>query len=276
MGIIFDKKQRQTKKAKEQDMEKERTQNKVQKEDFLLNQIDEFKEKAKQLQGLLLTKENKVEELQGVLAEREERAKQLQSVLDQHKKEADKLIQVVQAQINALIARVDDQLKSMDENVSSEIDSLDERFSEQVTELNSNSRQQMAEIDKQFQHFSKASEEKSQEQAEMIKASLEEISVKLEDAIKNMEAIAELPQKQVEDKLGVLKAELGEKVHSENVKCYRNIQTLVEELEKRIDSKDTGAQSLNAMKGYFGALILLSVVNIAGLAAVIARMFGFF
>ena len=43
--------------------ESERTPVKVEKEDFLLTQIDEFREKAKQLQDLLLSKESKVQEI---------------------------------------------------------------------------------------------------------------------------------------------------------------------------------------------------------------------
>ena len=46
------------------------------KEDFLLKQIDEFREKAKQLQALLVTKEDKVQELQNIVDEREEGCKE--------------------------------------------------------------------------------------------------------------------------------------------------------------------------------------------------------
>ena len=47
----------------------------MQKEDFFLKQIDEFKEKAKYLHNLMMTKESKVEELEGQLEEKEEKAK---------------------------------------------------------------------------------------------------------------------------------------------------------------------------------------------------------
>ncbi len=45
----------------------------MEKEDFLLSQIDEFREKAKQLQDLLAAKENTVQELQSIVNEREAR-----------------------------------------------------------------------------------------------------------------------------------------------------------------------------------------------------------
>ena len=72
-----------------------------------------------------------------------------------------------------------------------------------------------------------------------------------------------------------MKTELSEKVHSENVKCYRNIQTLIEELEQKLDSLDREDHSLRVAKGYFGSLILLSIVNIIGVVVVLAHMFGF-
>ena len=66
-------------KENEQHNRSERTNSKVDKgmdkEDFLLKQIDEFREKAKQLQALLVTKEDKVQELQNIVDEREEKAK---------------------------------------------------------------------------------------------------------------------------------------------------------------------------------------------------------
>ncbi len=40
---------------------RDRIQEEVEKEDFLLSQIDEFREKAKQLQDLLASNENKVQ-----------------------------------------------------------------------------------------------------------------------------------------------------------------------------------------------------------------------
>ena len=76
--------------------------------------------------------------------------------------------------------------------------------------------------------------------------------------------------------LETMKTELGEKIHRENVKCYRNIQTLLEELETKIEHVEMGAQSMKVVKGYFGVLIILGIINIGGIVAIIAHMFGFF
>ena len=46
----------------------------MQKEDYLMKQIDEFREKAKQLQTMLTSREDKISELEEVVTEREESA----------------------------------------------------------------------------------------------------------------------------------------------------------------------------------------------------------
>ena len=60
----------------------------MEKEDFLLSQIDEFREKAKQLQNLLTSKESKVQELQNLVNEREDKAQELEQILSERQEEA--------------------------------------------------------------------------------------------------------------------------------------------------------------------------------------------
>ena len=72
----------------ESTQERERIQTEVEKEDFLLSQIDEFREKAKQLQDLLAAKENKVQELQSIVNEREGKAEEWQHILVERQEEA--------------------------------------------------------------------------------------------------------------------------------------------------------------------------------------------
>ncbi len=250
----------------------------MQKEDFFLKQIDEFKEKAKYLHNLMTTKESKVEELEGVLEEKEEKAKNLQEILDGKQEEADKLTQNVRVQVDSLISRVDAQMRAMDETISSEINTLEEQISEQIVEINSNSRQGMAELDKKIQDFSKSASEQLEGQTKSIRATLQGFSSDLAKISAEVEKLAEASDQEDEgdDKLETVKTELSEKIHRENVKCYRNIQTLLEELEAKIEHVEVGTQSMKVMKSYFGVLIILGVINFVGVVAIIAHMFGFF
>ncbi len=250
----------------------------MQKEDFFLKQIDEFKEKAKYLHNLMTTKESKVEELEGVLEEKEEKAKNLQEILDGKQEEADKLTQGVRTQVDALISRVDAQMRAMDESIGGEVSALQEQISEQIKEINSNSRQGMAELDKKIQDFSKAAEGQMEDQTKSIKSTLDGYSSELAKINAQVEKLAQAAKEEdgTEEKLEAVKLELSEKIHRENVKCYRNIQTLVEELEAKIEHMEAGDQSMKVMKSYFGILIILGVVDLVGIAAIIAHLFGFF
>ena len=79
----------------------EKMQEKVDKDDFLITQIDEFREKAKRLQEMLKTKETKAKELSSIVEEREAKADELQQILDERQAKADGITaQVVHICIN--------------------------------------------------------------------------------------------------------------------------------------------------------------------------------
>ena len=74
------------------------------KDDFLLTQIDEFREKAKRLQEMLNTKESKAEELSNIVEERQEKA--------------DGITAQVAKQIDVLIESVHEKMAEIEVNVN--------------------------------------------------------------------------------------------------------------------------------------------------------------
>ena len=100
---------------------RERTRGEVAREDFLLNQIDEFREKAQRLQDLLLSKESKVEELQTIVDEKEGKAKQLQNILDERQKQADVITDEMNQQIDKLIEKVTAKMSDIEASLSQNI-----------------------------------------------------------------------------------------------------------------------------------------------------------
>ena len=94
--------------------ERERRQRAMKKEDYLLKQIDEFREKAKQLQTLLDSREVKVQELQLLVDEKQVQANELEEVIINRQTEADQLITGVGQQMDQLIAQL--QMTSPDGN----------------------------------------------------------------------------------------------------------------------------------------------------------------
>ena len=61
--------------------ERERRQRALKKEDYLLRQIDEFREKAKRLQALLDSREVKVQKLQLLVDEKQDQANELEEFI---------------------------------------------------------------------------------------------------------------------------------------------------------------------------------------------------
>ena len=177
----------------------------VSKEDFLLSQIDEFRERAKQLQSLLDTKETQAQELQSLVDERQEKADALDQILQERQEKADSLTSEVEKQIDTIIAKV-----------AAKMDEIEATMKDDVAD------------GKRF----------NEEKAKELKESLE----------------------QVQEQLTVVKNNLSEKVHSENVKCYRNVQDLFRSMDEKVDrlaqieSKMTRTQGLVTVSLVFGIL----------------------
>lgn len=199
----------------------ERIQMQVEKEDFLLSQIDEFREKAKQLQALLSSKESKVKELQSLVDEREGKAQRLQNILNERKQEADKLNQTVQEQVDGLIIKVEDKIDELSADLKNMV-------SEGVNDTG--------------------------EKTEAMKAALEEVRQQFTE----------------------IKNELSEKIHEEDVKCYRNIQTLFDEFGTKMDKVDNLDSSIGSIKSYLKCLSWFSIVNFIVLVGFILYELGVF
>lgn len=203
----------------------------VGKDDYLLTQIDEFREKAQQLQDLLLSKESKVMELQNIVDEREGKAKELETILNERKKKADGIAEEmakevtaeITAQIDAIIGKVTSKLEEFEHTVSNDL---------------------------------KAGQKLTEQQYAEIKSALDET----------------LPA--LNTQLETLKTELSEKVHSENVKCYRNVSDLIKSLDDKMDLLKNTEYSIQHKAGVVHrcmiALIVLTVINMIGIAALVA------
>ena len=200
---------------------RERTNEEVAREDFLLNQIDEVREKAQRLQDLLLSKESKVEELQTIVDEKEGKAIQLQNILDERQKQADVITEEMNQQIDKLI-----------EKVTAKMSEIEASLGENLAD----------------------SHKISEEQTLQVKEALEALTSQLE----------------------TLKADLSEKVHSENVKCYRNVADLLKCVEDKVDGTLLIEKKVSSVHKRVTAVIVLTIINMLGLAALVLYELGIF
>lgn len=205
MRLFKNKSQKISRKVKIREGNKEKNM-----DDFLLKQIDEFREKAKQLQDLINTKETKVRELQLLVDERESKANKLKMELAERQKEADSLVGNVEQQVDKLIKNIEVQQNDNTEEIKNVLDGVTQEVGKLAKDLND------------------------------------------------------------------VQGEISEKIHTENVKCYRNIQGLMEEFSEKMEKVDLAEDSMKSMKRFFGCTIGLLVLNLAGLAAVILYFAGVF
>lgn len=222
---------------------KERIHSKVEKEDFLLSQIDEFREKAKQLQNLLTSKESKVQELQNLVNEREDKAQELEQILSERQEEADEIVSDFSKKVDELAERVTAKMNEIEISVSKQVAASKKLGEDQI------------EAGRQFIEEQTAANKKvSDEQVAEVKALLENATSQLDS----------------------IKTDLSEKVHSENVKCYRNIQDLFNEFDSKIEKMDEMEKSVGAVKGYVKVLSWFSIINFVMLVAFILYSLGVF
>lgn len=234
--------------------ERERNIIDVNKEDFLIKQIDEFKEKAKQLQQLLDFKENKVEELQHIVDEREQKAQNLQNVLRVRQQEADKVNQSVDVHVEQISKKLEGQIGQMNRGIDAKMAQVAVQLDDGVQGMEQQLQVQNQQLNELKEQIGNIVSELNKGTDDQLKASVEELVTKL-DTMKN---------------------ELSEKVHTENVKSYRNIQTLMEELDGKLGQVELGDNSMKTMKGYLKAIIVLGVLNLVAVAGLILYEVGIF
>ena len=223
----------------------------IEKEDYLLTQIDEFRAKAQQLQNLLLTKESKVQELQEIVDEREVKAKELEHLLGERQRKAD----------------------GITEEVTKQIDSLIEKVSEKMEAIG-------ASLGKELQEGQSANER----QLEALKNTLGDLNVQQIEEIKNV--VGSLNAQQAEElketlselnsQLEVVKSDLSDKVHSENVQCYRNLADILKKVDAKLDKANEIEKKVDSVRKCTVAIVVLSVINMLGLIGLALYELGIF
>lgn len=301
--------------------ERERNLESVRKEDFLIKQIDEFKEKAKQLQQLLDTKESRVQELQNVVEEREQKARSLQEILNERRQEADGITKGVESygkqvaqKLEYQISELKEYLKEQEEGSSGKLEKLTASVNElrlsvealqalanglsgtmedlpvSVEKIGTTVNGLPASVEKIGTTVNglptsvekiNASVDGLPAMIDGITSSIDSLSTSMEGIVTSMDGLSDTLENSVSrkwdemfTKMDTMKGELSEKIHSENVKCYRNVQALVEELEQKMeqseqeDAKPTGS--------FLKAAVVLGVVNLAALAGIAFYAFGLY
>lgn len=135
----------------------------------------------------------------------------------------------------------------------------EEMFGRQMEELKEKERQ----LQQQMEQFSKG-----------MDAKLAQVSIQMDSGLENLNGKLDLGFGSIEKKLDVCKGELSDKVHSENVKSYRNVQALVEELTEKLEAKEQGGERKKSARGLLRAVLIVGILNLLAMAGWILYELG--
>lgn len=243
----------------------ESTVQELEKEDLLLNQIDEFREKARQLQDLLSSKESKAKELQTLVNERQDKAQELEQLLNARKEEANQIMRIFNLKVDELTAQVTGKMTEMEVSISNQVS---QAKNASVAQLEANRKLNEEQIE--------ASKKLNEEQLAKNKQFLEEQAIANKKLSEGQIAEVKVLLDTATTQLDSIKTDLSEKVHSENVKCYRNIQDLFNEFDSKIEKMDEMEKGVDAIRGYVKCLTWFSIINFVVLVGFILYSLGVF
>lgn len=219
-----------------------------QEEDTLLAQIDEFRERAKQLRSMMSQRENQAEELQSLVNERKEQADSLGQIVQERQEQVNQVSAQVEKQMDVLIERIGTRMDEMEQSLRQ---SVGHRLHEEAEE----------------------NRRVSAEQGVKMTESLQQMTEKISAVGEAMSSIKdEFPA--VKDELEATKNELAEKVHTENVKCYRNLQDLFKTMDGKIDRMESVPQKVKSVKRSAVFAVILGLLNLVAIAGIYLLQLG--
>lgn len=187
----------------------------------ILAQIDALKAKAVEWQNIIKSKDAKNEQIKKLELQVEK--------LSQFEEKLDLLLQ-----------------KKEEESAAK----LDEKFSEQQELISKKIAYQMGQISDKFGGL-------SQEMEENFESFTQEMEEKLDTQSEKSEEVLKL----LAEQLDTFKIEINDQIHKENVKCYRNIQGLIEEENKKEKDNSFILKENKKIKGYLKAILIFLILN---------------
>ena len=255
------------------------------KDDFLLTQIDEFREKAKRLQEMLNTKESKAEELSTIVEEREAKAEELQQILDERQEKADGITAQVAKQIDVLIESVHEKMAEIEQSMNAGMDSLGRQVSSDMDNLG---RSVNANMDNLGSSMSGQIGNLGQSLGTEISGISQNIGQSLDfgDTLEQTRRITEEGTAAVTSAVNEANAhmlqsltELNDQLvslHTENVKCFRNIQDLFKVMGDKVDTVSELEKQVGTTKTFAVISTVLAIINTFGFVAIALYILGFF
>lgn len=294
--------------------ERERRSSVQDEEDYLLQQIDEFRAKAAHLQDLITTKES--------------RAREIQSRLDEQGRDVDGLSEGISRRIDRLLEHMDDRFDEVNDNIArrnyysggqNEIVHVDNTDVERAllqlkdeiarapkTVEGASVQADLSELKAPLAELKAALEEirengvkSSGTEFDMeaftapvaeVKTALDEAKTTLGDVKTTLEEIKNAPAPEAKVDLGAvttplgemktdlagMKTEIMEKIHAEDVQVFRNTKNLLEEQAANDQTSAMMTREFKSVRSYLKILSWFSIINFVVLVAYVLYALGVF
>ncbi|MBR5636144.1 MAG: hypothetical protein IKW81_04340 [Pseudobutyrivibrio sp.] len=161
-------------------------------EDLLLSQIDAFREKATQLQQLILAKEQKAAELEALVQEKEAINIQLQDELNKKQEEADSLVADVETQVDRMMQVVKNNMDQLELDIKGQVNDNQESYETHNKNLQDTLRNVSAGLDSIQNELSEKTHSESVHLYRLIQDLLKEHDNSEEQATKALEHYSSL------------------------------------------------------------------------------------
>ncbi len=275
-------------------------------EDMLLVQIDAFRDKARQLQSFISAKERKVKELEALVRAKEAKNIELQQILAKKQAEADGIVKDVETQVDRMMQNMKASMDDLEGRIATQVSNNEMAAAEQTREVRDtlqNMSTGLADVTTGLEGISSKLDEVVDsgiknvgEQITGVNTQIHGVKTQVDDVFSQMEGVTG-KMDEVNDRVGgvgekvelvtanvgtmstsleEMGNELSEKVHSENVKCYRNIQDLMKEMDDKDDTGITSEKHFTSLKGQLGFLTCFSIVNFLLTIVVVLCLLGVF
>ncbi|MCR4611998.1 MAG: hypothetical protein K5644_08890 [Lachnospiraceae bacterium] len=231
-------------------------------DDVLLSQIDAFRDQAKQLQSMINERKIKANQMDAMGGRNGMAASADLS------RELDRMAQSINTSISAITTRLNQQdgtLANIESRIGAQdgtLSGIDSRLSAQDGTLNGIEMKLNQQDGTLTSIDSKLSSQEAAPQQEMPEAG--ELEGKIDEiqlSLNKLNAGTENMQN-----------ELSEKIHSENVKVYRNLNDVIKENDKGDETANTLLKKIKGVKTSANLALIFSIFDFAGIGAIVFLM----
>lgn len=236
-------------------------------------QMDSFKDKARQLQEIINDKQERVEDLERTLADLDKENQKLQDALEKSRQETGDYAVDIDEQVNRLSELLGKDMGDMEQRISDRIAELPSQMPGEMQEitfdtdaLNQSIERQSQQMEKLFSSISDKLEAIINTQKSASNQSFDEVFSDQKSFLSNSMLTQEKKLSEslngMSRQLDGMKDEISEKIHSEDVKVYRNLQDFIQEQDNSEDEEKKLLKRYKSLRNREYINMVLTVVDI--------------